>query len=85
MKKLSIIGIVLIIAGGIFFALGGVYYQIYQDTIQKIKTISVKPGSSNPFVSPIPDILSPEHDVIHGLILLLSGIVTVVVSRKWSK
>lgn len=85
MKKLSIVGIAFIIVGGIFFVLSGVYYQIYQDAIQKIKTIPVKAGSSNPFVSPIPDILSPEHDMIHGLILLLSGIVIVVVSKKYLK
>ena len=81
MKKLSIVGIVLIMTGGIFFVLSGVYYQIYQDAIQKIKTIPVKAGSSNPFISPIPDILSPEHDMIHGLILLLSGVGVVIVSK----
>lgn len=85
MKKLSIVGIALIIVGGIFFVLSGVYYQIYQDAIQKIKTTPVKAGSSNPFISPIPDILSPERDMIHGSILLLSGIVIVTVSRKWQK
>ena len=85
MKKLSIVGITLIIVGGIFFVLSGIYYQIYQDAIQKMKTTPVKAGSSTPFYEPFPDILSPEHDVIHGLILLTSGIGIMIVSRKWKK
>jgi hypothetical protein len=85
MKKLSIVGIILIIVGSIFFVLSGVYYQIYQDDIHKMKTIPVKAGSSTPFISRVPDILSPEHDVIHGLILLSSGIVIMIISRKWQK
>lgn len=85
MKKLSIVGIILIIVGSIFFVLSGVYYKIYQDDIQKMKTTPVKVGGSNPFISRVPDILSPEHDVIHGLILLPSGIVIMIISRKWQK
>lgn len=85
MKKLSVVGIILIIVGSIFFVLSGVYYQISQDDIQKMKITPVKAGSSNPFISHVPDILSPEHDVIHGLILLPSGIVIMIISRKWQK
>lgn len=81
MKTLSIVGIILIVVGGIFFVLSGVYYQIYQNAIQKMKTVPVKAGSSTPFLSPVPDILSSEHDVIHGLIMLLSGIGVLVVSK----
>jgi hypothetical protein len=85
MKKLSIVGIVLIIVGIIFFVLSGVYYQKYQDDIQKMKTTPVKAGSSNPFISHVPDILNPKNDAIHGLILLLIGIGTVIVSKKYLK
>jgi hypothetical protein len=85
MKKLLIVGIILIVVGLIFFVLSGVYSQIYQEDIQKAKTTSTKVGSSTPFFTRVPNMLNPERDVIHGSILLCIGIGIAIVSRRRSK